>query len=129
MDKRTEDFIATRIPEPNKAKQNNPVVVFLKDLETKMKAWNAAPAVISVAITGAADIDVDNGSVQLGVTVTVRNGASQAVTWTSDDELVATVDNTGLVSAVANGTVNITATSDFDNTKSDSVAIVITSQT
>jgi uncharacterized protein YjdB len=47
----------------------------------------------------------------------------RAVTWTSDNTAIATVDGNGLVSAVAAGTVNITATSE---TKTGSAPLVIT---
>ena len=51
------------------------------------------------------------------LTVTIRGPQSQvltgrAVTWTSSDETVATVDSNGLVSGVASGSVTITATSE-----------------
>ena len=49
---------------------------------------------------------------QLGYTVTVAEAAanSQSITWTSSDNDIATVDNNGVVTAVADGTVTITAT-------------------
>lgn len=49
----------------------------------------------------------------------------QDVTWSSDDEAVATVDADGLVTLVAPGSVTITATSDQDNSVSDTCAITV----
>ncbi|MFA5626231.1 MAG: Ig-like domain-containing protein [Thiohalomonadaceae bacterium] len=124
MDKRTEDFIATRIPEPNKAKQNNPVVVFLKDLETKMKAWNVAPNVVSVTVSAAGDADfVSIGStLQLTATVVTAHGAANTVTWATSDNAIATV-NDGLVTGVAQGNVTITATSTVESNEFDSITL------
>ena len=62
---------------------------------------------------------------QLTVTVTATGGASKAVTWSSSDTDVATVDENGLVTAVAEGEANITAASKFDNTKSDSCVVTV----
>ena len=62
----------------------------------------------------------------LTATVIVTGDASTAVTWTSDDDAVTTVDAAGLVTAVAAGTATVTATSDFDDTKSDAVTITVT---
>ena len=49
---------------------------------------------------------------QLEATVTPVDATSPAVTWTSSDDAVATVDENGLVTAVAVGTATITATAD-----------------
>ena len=43
--------------------------------------------------------------------------ADQTVTWSSSDTSIATVDNTGKVTAVGEGTATITATSNADSTK------------
>ena len=52
----------------------------------------------------------------LTATVTVDAGEAQTVTWSSDDESVATVED-GVVTAVSEGTADITATSTADDTK------------
>lgn len=61
---------------------------------------------------------------QLAATVEPAT-ADQSVTWTSDNESVATVDQSGLVTAVAEGSANITATSDADGTMSDTCAVTV----
>ena len=47
---------------------------------------------------------------QLTRTITPINATNQNVTWSSDNAAIATVSNTGLVTAVANGTTTIRAT-------------------
>lgn len=48
--------------------------------------------------------------VQLTATVNPENATDKTVTWSSDNEAVATVDENGLVTAVADGEATITAT-------------------
>ena len=64
----------------------------------------------TLAITGGADVDL-NGSLQLDALA--RNAAGQAVsaavTWSTSDGAVATVDNAGRVMGVSRGTVTIQA--------------------
>jgi len=47
------------------------------------------------------------------------------VTWTSDDETVATVNATGLVTGLREGTAHITAVSNGDSTKSSTCAVTV----
>ena len=79
----------------------------------------------SVSITGDGSIWVGD-SVQFSATVVGVNVEDQTVTWSSSDSTVATVDSTGLVTAVAMGEVSIKATSTVDDTKTDSITIAIT---
>lgn len=73
-----------------------------------------APAVSGVSITPATATLEPSGTVQL--TAQLEAGGSpvedRAVTWSSDDETVATVDESGLVTGVGDGTATITATSE-----------------
>ena len=63
---------------------------------------------------------------QLTATPTgVAGSPDTSVTWSSDDEAVATVDASGLVTAVTAGTAIITATSNFDGSVSDSAEITV----
>jgi hypothetical protein len=55
---------------------------------------------------------------QLSATVEKTGNASTAVTWTSTQTAVATINNSGLVTAIAEGESEFIATSVFDATKS-----------
>jgi hypothetical protein len=63
-------------------------------------------------------------AVQVGQTVQLQ--ASEAATWQSSNASVATVDGSGLVTAVGAGTASITATSTADVDKKASVTITVT---
>lgn len=64
-------------------------------------AWNVQPA----------DIDTDDGTCQASVTFSPVNATDQELVWTSVDPAIATVDQAGLVTAIADGEVAIIATS------------------
>jgi uncharacterized protein YjdB/protocatechuate 3,4-dioxygenase beta subunit len=70
------------------------------------------PVVRVTGVTVAPDVaTIEVGaSAQLDAEVLPVDAANQAVTWTSSDEAVATVSDTGLVTAVAAGTATITVT-------------------
>ena len=61
----------------------------------------------------------------LTATVAPENATNKTVTWASDDETVASVDQNGNVTAVAAGTAKITATSTADNTKSATCTVTV----
>ncbi|MCD7839817.1 MAG: Ig-like domain-containing protein [Erysipelotrichaceae bacterium] len=52
-----------------------------------------------------------NTTAELTATVSPSSASNQTLTWASGDELVATVDSSGKVTAVGSGTTTITATS------------------
>ncbi len=80
--------------------------------------FTAPPVGSVVAAPSTASLDV-GGSVQLGATPKDAASASVAgcvpVTWTTSSAAVATVDSTGLVTAIAGGSATITATSGGKN--------------
>ena len=82
------------------------------------------PAVTSVAVTAPAEI-IAGRTAQATVVVEVAHGASDEVVWSSGNEAVATVSAGGLISALSDGNVIITATSLYDATKSHSVTVSV----
>jgi hypothetical protein len=82
--------------------------------------------VLSVTVTPAtATIEVGQ-QVALTAQVQVMGNASTAVTWSSTDPSVATVDSNGVVRGVAPGQAVIRATSVADNTKFGQATITVT---
>jgi hypothetical protein len=87
------------------------------DGKTGSASVTVAQAVVSVAVSSARDV-----LIMLGDTVTfsalVQDSRGNAVTggttltWASSVPAIATIDSTGLATAVHNGTTNITATAD-----------------
>ena len=78
-----------------------------------------APTVSGVAISSPSDAPLDVGKTsELSATVNYSdNTADHSVTWTSAAPSIATVDDKGVVTAVAPGEVKITAASKADQTK------------
>lgn len=64
-------------------------------------------------------------STTLTATVAADPGISTAVDWTSSTQAVATITQSGVVTGVAPGTTLITARSQADNTKSDTVTVTV----
>ncbi|MCR4748882.1 MAG: Ig-like domain-containing protein [Lachnospiraceae bacterium] len=72
-----------------------------------------------------------NGELNVGKTLTLTadveadKGADKTVIWSTSDDKIATVSDAGLVTAVAAGKVDITATSKQDASKSATVSLTI----
>lgn len=81
----------------------------------------------SVTVSGTSTISVDGGITQLSAIV-APDLLNDNVLWTSSDILVATVDGTGKVTALTNGSVTITAKSVQTPTVSGTKVITITNQ-
>ncbi|GAA4113386.1 hypothetical protein GCM10022393_12340 [Aquimarina addita] len=68
-------------------------------------------------------------TIQVIATVNPTDATDQTITWTSDNESIVTVDATGLVTAIANGEVTITATTNdggFTGTTTITIADPVT---
>jgi len=85
----------------------------------------ATATITSVTVTPATWEFTAEGTKQLSVNVVVTNNAAKTVTWSSSNDNVATVSNAGLVTAVANGTTTITATSTVDATKKGTCVVTV----
>ncbi|HDS1791422.1 phage tail tube protein [Pseudomonas putida] len=79
-------------------------------------AVDVTPATLSLEAGDTGDLEV----------VVTPAGASQQVTWTSSAPTIASVSETGLVTALAVGAATITATSVADGTKTDTCAVTVT---
>lgn len=100
------NYTARRVP-PVITRLPAPIVV---------AAVEVTPATLSLEVGDTSDLEV----------VVTPAGASQQVAWTSSDPAIATVSETGLVTALAAGTATITATSAADGTKTDTCAVTVT---
>ena len=79
----------------------------------------------SVALDKTA-IEITTGNTaQLSASV-LPEGSPQGVTWSSSNSEVASVDEAGLVTAIAEGTAVVTATSSADSSKSASCTVTVT---
>ncbi len=85
------------------------------------------PAVKSVTVTPASfTLDlVSTTTHQFTAEVSTVGGASEEVTWSSENASIASVDNNGLVTAHAAGATTITATSTFDATKKGTATVTV----
>lgn len=84
-----------------------------------------APDVTTVTVTPDT-ASIEEGATQQLTVVVAPSGAPQGVVWQSSNTAIATVSQNGLVTAIAAGTANITATSTVDGTKADVAAITVT---
>ena len=90
-----------------------------------LAACGAAVGVLSVQITET-DLRIASGSsAALTVDVQTTGGASGAVTWSSSKDTIATVNQSGVVTAVSAGTVTVSAVSVADASKSDTISVVV----
>ena len=88
-------------------------------------AYTDTQLVSGVSLTPRSKTLVKKGeTVQLIATVMPNNAVNKGLTWTSSDSSVATVDEKGLVTAVANGTAIITVTTE-DGAKTATSTITV----
>jgi hypothetical protein len=79
--------------------------------------------------TGATSIDTDNGTLQMLAEVLPDTSTIQTVYWSVSNSQIATIDQTGLLTAQSNGTVTVTAMSlELNSEVSDQMDITISNQ-
>jgi len=93
---------------------NSPVTIFAKTGGFNLNWWsitgNTVISVIGVTVAPASLALAAGSSSKLIATVFPSNATNTAVTWSSSNTGVATVDASGFVTAIAPGTANVTAT-------------------
>lgn len=77
----------------------------------------------SVEVSGAKHIAI-NGTVTFAATVSPENATDKTVTWTTDNDKIATVDKNGVLTGVAEGKVVVTATT--ANGKTANISVYVT---
>ncbi|AGK99880.1 S-layer homology domain-containing protein [Desulfoscipio gibsoniae] len=100
-------------------KENSDIVTFNYRVQT-------------VAITGVGIAEGDqqlevNQTVQVTAEVQPENATDKGVTWSTSDQSVATVNETGLVTAIAAGTATITVTTN-DGEFSDTITVTVANE-
>lgn len=91
----------------------------------------ANPIIItSISLAPSSATIAPGATTQLTATILPSNATNKILSWTSSNPNIATVDSSGLVSGVATGTVNITATStDGSNRTATSLITVFVAAT
>ncbi len=79
-------------------------------------------------VDGEAEITDDGGTLQLRANVTPTNASNKGVIWSVDDERIATIDQTGLLTAAADGDVTVTATAKDGSGKKGELVVEISEQ-
>lgn len=76
----------------------------------------------SVEVSGAKHVAI-NGTVTFAATVAPENATDKTVTWTTDNDKIATVDTNGVLTGVAEGKVTVTATTTNGKTATATVYV------
>lgn len=95
------------------------------EIAVKTTHVNAFYAVESITLDKTEGILNVGNTVTITATVAPEEATNPAVTWSSSDESVATVDETGKVTAVATGNATITATSEDDSSVSANYELTV----
>lgn len=100
---------------------------------TTADGGKTATSTITVNPTPVSGVSLDQSAISLKVgasqtlvaTVTPEEADNKEVTWTSSNTSIATVDSTGKVTAVSEGSATVTATSKDDSSKSAQCAVTV----
>ena len=91
-------------------------------------SYIAVSAISVEVVDGEAEITDDGGTLQLKANVTPTNASNKNVTWSVDDPRIATIDQTGLLTAVADGTITVMATAKDGSGKKGELVVEISGQ-
>ncbi|MBN1186966.1 MAG: Ig-like domain-containing protein, partial [Bacteroidales bacterium] len=102
----------------------------IKDsIEITISGQTPVESVTVSSTGGVTEITTKGGTLQMIATVLPENADIKEVTWSVDDESVATISSTGLLTAVADGEVTVTARATDGTFKSGTMDITISGQT
>ncbi len=91
------------------------------------ESWTApTDTVTGIKLSAETASILKGSSVDLTASVLPWTATDRSVTWTSDDESIATVDENGVVTGISAGTAVITATSNLDASFSASCEVTVT---
>ena len=98
-------------PNPN----NSVVVLKVTGVPTASTQYIKVSGVNVIGQGGSTNIPTVGGNLQLSTIVTPSNAADKTVTWTVSDATIASISNTGLLTANKVGSVTVTATANDDS--------------
>ncbi len=78
---------------------------------------------------GATSISVFHGTLQMNANVLPTDATNKTISWSVNNQNIATITSSGLLTAVNNGTVTVTATANDGSNVLGTIAIMITNQT
>ena len=117
------NFVQTTAQAVNKA---HSLISSLTERVTALENADPTVPVSSISLDGEESVILTEGDTyQIRVTVLPPNASNPSIAWTSSDETIATVSNTGLVTTLKNGSVTITGTTTDGSNKSVTCNIMI----
>lgn len=100
--------------------------------ETVNQTITVNPKLITgITVKGAGDattIETAAGTLQMSAEILPVDATDSSVVWSVDDELIATIDADGLLTAVSDGTVTVTATAADGSSVSGTTNITVSNQ-
>ncbi|EHJ01974.1 Ig domain protein group 2 domain protein [Clostridium sp. DL-VIII] len=84
--------------------------------------------VTEITISGGSSISTKGETLTLTTDINPSDATDKSATWTSSDDTIATVDNNGVVTAKADGSVDITATANDGSNISSTKTITVSGQ-
>ena len=82
----------------------------------------------SIEITGGNEITKDEGTLALSIKATPSENSTTNVFWSVDNENVAAIDDNGVLTAVNNGTVKVTAVCAYDSSIKAELTVTVSGQ-
>ncbi len=85
-------------------------------------------AIVVSSASGKIIIDTEEGTLQMQTVITPTDASNPEIVWSVDNTSIATIGTNGVLTAITNGTVVVTATNEFSGV-TGTLSITITNQT